>query len=129
MNKSVGHFNNKNSKALFFRNKTVAHNELSPKIDWNDVDKDIHLLSRIWSVLSMWSSHGNIGLFYDSKAAFLGFENILSQQDIVELIQKRKLYLGFVEDWFVSSLLDGRRVGDRTPEVKLHIHTSDIENT
>jgi hypothetical protein len=45
-----GHFTNEKSKAILFRNKYIAHNECIPVLKWTDIDADIEILSRMWSV-------------------------------------------------------------------------------
>lgn len=47
MHWSSEYFTNTNSRAMLYRNKAIAHNESSPKLQWVEVDRDLKLLCRI----------------------------------------------------------------------------------
>jgi len=55
---SSGYFASNGSRALQFRHSVVAHNVRNPILKWNEIDKDIEILVRIWSIIGSWSSFG-----------------------------------------------------------------------
>lgn len=94
-----GLFTNKNSKTLLFRNKLVSHNEAMPIVQWSDVDNDLRLLVRMWSLLVSWSSFGLFQPFRADEQAFLGLGSIFEIAEIKELKLKRQCYFKIVEGW------------------------------
>ncbi|WP_126454374.1 hypothetical protein [Sulfuriflexus mobilis] len=121
MHYSEGHFSNLNSKAMLYRNKVIAHNESSPRVEWYDVDKDIELLCRIWGLITMWSSLGVVEPFRKGEMVFSALDNVFTPRDIMALKNKREEYLDKVNKWCISSLIDGSTVSDRSPFVILSI--------
>jgi len=110
-----GHFTNSNSKALLYRNKFISHNESMPRICWSDIDDDIKIIVRLWSLITMWSSSGILYPFQAGEAVFSGLDNIYSQDEIKALINKRGEYLRMIKEWCVCSLIDGEQSSNRTP--------------
>lgn len=98
-NSSGGHFTNLNSKAILFRNKVIAHNESSPRIQWPDIDSDIELLVRAWSLIVTFCSFGIIAPFSSSEVAFSGLEGTVSVDEMYRLKSKREEYLAKVKLW------------------------------
>jgi hypothetical protein len=66
------YFTNKNSKALLFRNKVIAHNEKNLTMRWDEIDKDIEILVKIWSLVVSWSSFGLFDPFRTPSRHFQG---------------------------------------------------------
>jgi hypothetical protein len=99
MDKKSGRFTNGNSKALLFRNKLIAHNEAMPIVKWDEVDNDLSLLVRMWSLLVAWSSFGIFQPFRTDKQAFLGLESMYESLEIKALKEQRQCYLRMVEGW------------------------------
>lgn len=121
MHNTEGHFTNTNSRAMLFRNKVIAHNESSPKIEWVEVDEDIKLLCRIWSLITMWSSFGIIEPFRSDQQAFSGLESVYSSAEIKLLQEQRKQYIEKVKGWCTHSIVDGESVSERSPFGKISI--------
>ena len=109
LNRKSGHFTNENSKALLFRNTVIAHNEKNPTMRWDEIDKDIEILVRIWSLIVSWSSYGLFDPLRTSEQAFSGIENIFSASDITALKTKRKEYIDRVLLWSVTHLHNRER--------------------
>lgn len=128
LHEEKGHFTNLNSKAILLRNKVIAHNEASPRVEWSEADKDIKLLCRIWSLITMWSSSGILEPFRSGYIAFSGLENIYTHSEISSLRKKRDEYLEIVKTWCVSSVVNGEKVTDRTPFAKISISISPTPN-
>jgi hypothetical protein len=121
MHESDGHFTNRNSKSLLFRNKAISHNESSPVLEWSEIDKDIELLSRVWSLITMWSSVGIIEPFRSSDAAFSGLDNVYNSTEIEALKEARNQYIELAQNWFVCSLVDGSTTVSRCPIAKIGV--------
>lgn len=121
MHRTEGHFTNTNSRAMLFRNKFIAHNESSPKIEWVEIDKDIKLLCRIWALITMWSSFGIIQPFRKPQQAFSGLESVFTSTEIKFLIEQRNVYLEKVESWCTHSLVDNSKVSERSPFGKISV--------
>jgi len=109
LQEKTGHFTNVNSKALMFRNKVIAHNEWSPTIKWSEIDKDIEILVRIWSLIASWSSFGRFEPFRTGDQAFSGLDPFFSAEELKQLKAKRQEYLGRVYQWAVNHLHNGQR--------------------
>lgn len=116
-----GYFTNLNSKAILFRNKVIAHNESTPRVEWCEIDSDIKLLVRIWSLITMWSSHGIIEPFKTNDVALSGLDNVYNQAEMRELKNKRNEFLKDVRKWTISSLVDGEVVTERSPFISIHV--------
>ncbi|WP_417214736.1 hypothetical protein [Alcanivorax sp.] len=121
MHRTEGHFTNTNSRAMLFRNKVIAHNESSPKIQWVEIDKDIKLLCRIWALVTMWSSFGIIQPFRKSQQVFSGLESVFNPAEIKSLVEQRNVYLEKVESWCTHSLVDNSKVSERSPFGKISV--------
>ena len=108
-------FTNRYSKAILFRNSVIAHNEKSMAITWDEVDKDIHVLARIWSLLVSWSSFGLIAPFRSGNTAFNGLDSSFTPEELVQLQQKRQEYIDQSIKWMTSFLHSGVPDSGRGP--------------
>lgn len=104
-----GHFKKENSKTISFRNTVIAHNEKNLTIKWGEIDKDIEILVRIWSLIVSWSSFGLFDPFRTSEQAFSGLESFFAGQELTLLKAKRTEYLDRVTRWSVTHLHNGVR--------------------
>jgi hypothetical protein len=102
----TGYFDNKNSKDFNCRDKSMAHNERSPKITWDDLDLDIKILVRSWSLMVVWSSFGMLNPFKLTQEVFGGLEFIFSKREI-KLGLEHNVYLAMVSDWSARYLHAG----------------------
>ncbi|NUU38176.1 hypothetical protein [Pseudomonas sp. C2B4] len=102
--RKTGYFDNKNSKTFNYRNKSIAHNEHSPEITWDDLDPDMRILVRSWSLLVAWSSFGILNPFRTNKEAFGGLESFFSAEEITKLGSERNSYLDMVKGWSTTYL-------------------------
>lgn len=94
-----GRFTNNRSKVICFRNTLIAHNEAHPIVSWDDVDIEMSLLIRMWSLLVAWSSFGLFSPFRTSEQAFLGLESFFQPLEIEALKKERELFLEKVKTW------------------------------
>jgi hypothetical protein len=94
-----GRFTNNRSKVICFRNTLIAHNEAHPIVSWDDVDIEMSLLIRMWSLLVAWSSLGLFSPFRTSEQAFLGLESFFQPSEIEALKKERELFLEKVKTW------------------------------
>ncbi|MFC1684752.1 hypothetical protein ACFL0R_04690 [Pseudomonadota bacterium] len=124
MHKRQGHFTNDNSKAILFRNKYIAHNESLPQLEWIEVDKDIKLLCRVWSLITMWSSFGIMQPFRSGEIAFSGLDNVFNPAEIKLLNDQRESYIKLVKKWSISSLIDEESTSKCSPFGELSISFS-----
>jgi len=105
--RKTGYFDNKNSKAFNYRNKSIAHNEHSPEITWDDLDPDMRILVRSWSLLVAWSSFGILNPFKTNQEAFGGLESFFPMEEIIKLGTERNSYLDMVKGWSTTYLHTG----------------------
>jgi hypothetical protein len=126
VNEKTGHFTNENSKAFMFRNKVIAHNEWSPTIPWLEIDKDIEILVRIWSLVVSWASFGRFEPFRTDDQAFAGLESFFNDDEMKRLKAKRQAYLSGVFRWAVNFLHNGQRDPGRGGFSKLSVTSSMI---
>jgi hypothetical protein len=94
-----GQFTNKNSQSLIFRNKVISHNEKSMGFIWAEIDDEIRVLIRIWSLLVSWSSFGIIEPFRTGEQAFSGLEVFFGPAEIAALKAKRTAYIERAKTW------------------------------
>ncbi len=92
-------FSNEKSEAIRFRNKVIAHNEKSHSADLSNLDNDIQILARIWSVITTWSSFGVIEPWRDAQTTFSGLNLFYGAADLLLLQSNRQSYLNKVETW------------------------------
>ena len=123
MNLEKGHFTNQNSSTMRFRNKAIAHNESSPRVDWVEIDEDIKLLCRVWALITMWSSIGVFEPFRPSQQAFSGLDSIFTPVEIRALAEQRNIYIEKVKSWCTHSLVDNSMVSKRSPFLKISVST------
>lgn len=116
-----GYFCNKNSKALLFRNKTVAHNEASPLLKWEEIDKDIRILTRMWSLIIMWCSHGVLKPFQKAEFVFKGMEFFFNETEVSQLKELYSKSCLEITDWCNLSIINNTRLSTRTPFVQISI--------
>jgi hypothetical protein len=121
MHRTEGQFTNGNSQAMLYRNKVIAHNESLPRMEWNELDKDIQLLTRMWSLITMWSSFGLMEPFRKPEQVFSGTESVLSNAEIKLLLEKREEYLSKVRSWCTTCIKSGAQVVSRSPFGKFSI--------
>ena len=115
-----GQFHKNNSKATAYRHKVISHNELSASIDWAELDKDIALLSRKWSLLTQWT--GPVLLpFRDDSVQFQGIENFFSQNELRELKVARNQYIEKFEGWCTTNLVDKNIKDVRKPFASIKV--------
>ena len=114
-------FTNKYSKAILFRNSVIAHNEKSISIAWDEVDRDIQTLARIWSLLVSWSSLGLIAPFRSGADAFAGLESIYTLEELAQLQKKRQGYIDQSIKWMTDLLHSGAPDGGKGPFAAINI--------
>ncbi|MFJ7313434.1 hypothetical protein ACIQVE_11790 [Pseudomonas sp. NPDC098747] len=127
--RKTGYFDNSNSKAFNYRNKSIAHNEHSPEITWNDLDPDLKILVRAWSLLVAWSSFGILNPFKRNQEIFNGLESFFSTEEISKLGSERNSYLSMVKDWSTTYLHTGISDPGRgafSDGVKVHISHGNV---
>ncbi len=117
-----GQFTNSNSPAILYRNKVIAHNESSPRIEWSDLDKDVELISRMWALVGMWSSVCLISPFRKPDQVFSGTESVFSSEEIELLLEQREIYLDKVKAWCTQCILTGERISKRSPVGSFSVH-------
>jgi hypothetical protein len=105
----AGRFTNENSKAILFRNTTIAHNEKQTSLTWEELDKDIEILVRVWSIIGAWSSFGLYEPFRTGDQAFSGLEPYFARPELKVLKEKRGEYLQRVVQWSLNHLHNGER--------------------
>ncbi|MBN8430173.1 hypothetical protein JF535_04820 [Microbulbifer salipaludis] len=124
MHRTQGQFTNENSQAMKYRNKVIAHNESLPGMEWDELDKDIELISRMWSLITMWSSFGLIEPFRKAELVFSGTESVFTNEEIRLLKEQRDNYLSKVKFWCTRCIETGDRVVNRSPFGKFSISIS-----
>jgi hypothetical protein len=115
MHCTQGQFTNGNSQAMLYRNKVIAHNESLPRMEWEDLDKDIELISRMWSLVTMWSSLGLIEPFRKPEQIFSGTESVFSPEELSLLLEQREVYLTKVKSWSTKCIASGEQIVNRSP--------------
>ncbi len=126
MHPSQGQFTNENSQAMLYRNKVIAHNESLPRMEWSELDKDIELILRMWSLITMWSSIGIIGAFRESSQVFSGTESVFTAEEIKLFLGQRDIYLNKVKAWCTKSIRNGEQVSERSPFTSISISISSV---
>ena len=109
LNGATNRFTNRNSKAILFRNTTIAHNEKNTVVRWDEIDKDIEILVRIWSIIGAWSSFGLYQPFRTADQALSGLQPHFDPSELEQLKEKRKEYLDLVTQWSLNHLHNGQR--------------------
>ncbi len=109
LDKKNGKFTNENSRAIKFRNTVIAHNQKSLALAWDEIDKDIKVLVRIWSILVSWSSFGIIAPFRSGEQAFSGLDRLFEDEELAALKRKRQEYIDLAIDWARTHLHNGVR--------------------
>jgi len=115
LDKKNGHFTNLNSKAINFRNKQIAHNESKPIILWSEIDVDLKILSRMWSIITMWCSFGILMPFRNPSEVFMGLDKIYSIDEISMLKQKYSESVTEIQSWCERCVLTGEKISNRSP--------------
>ncbi|WP_394792026.1 hypothetical protein [Rhodoferax sp.] len=108
LEKATGQFTDSRSKGILFRNTVIAHNQKSIVLDWNEIDDDIRVLIRIWSLIVSWSSFGIISPFRKGEKAFSGLEYFFDQQELTQLYKNRQEYIDKCIGWARTYLHDDK---------------------
>ena len=109
LDKTKGKFTDENSRAIKFRNTVIAHNQKSLALAWDEIDNDIKVLVRIWSILVSWSSFGIMAPFRSAEQAFSGLERIFENDELALLKKKRQDYIDLATGWTRIHLHNGKR--------------------
>ena len=109
LHKATGKFTDENSRAILFRNTVIAHNQKSVLLAWDEIDKDIRILIRIWAILVSWSSFGILAPFRTAEQAFAGLEQLFEETELAALKAKRQEYIDLAIDWARTHLHTGKR--------------------
>lgn len=109
LDKNKGKFTDENSRAMKFRNTVIAHNQKSLALAWDEVDKDVQVLVRIWSILVSWSSFGIIAPFRSAEQAFAGLEPVFEDEELAAFKKKRQEYIDLAVGWTRTHLHNGKR--------------------
>ncbi|MEX8518010.1 MAG: hypothetical protein AB3X44_05810 [Leptothrix sp. (in: b-proteobacteria)] len=109
LDKTKGKFTDENSRAMKFRNTVIAHNQKSLALAWDEIDKDVQVLVRIWSILVSWSSFGIIAPFRSAEQAFSGLERLFEYEELSALKKRRKEYIDLAVGWTRTNLHSGAR--------------------
>lgn len=124
MHRTQGKFANENSQAMKYRNKVIAHNESLPRMEWDELDKDIELISRMWSLITMWSSFGLTEPFRRAEHVFSGTESVFTNEEIRLLQEQRDNYLSMVKLWCTRCIKTGEQIVNRSPFGRFSISIS-----
>lgn len=127
MHRSNGRFTNANSQVLRFRNKLIAHNEANPVVKWDEVDSEMTLLIRMWSLLVAWSSFGLYQPFRTGDQAFLGLDSFFQDSELYSLKQARQAYLDKVKSWSKNYAHNGDEDKGRGAFSTLTVKTSFVQ--
>lgn len=114
LHKDTGQFTDKNSRAMQFRNAVIAHNQKSLDLAWDEIDQDVRVLVRIWSILVSWSSFGIIAPFRSADQAFSGLDRLFASEELTSLKGKRQEYIELATGWTQTQLHNGERDGGRS---------------
>jgi hypothetical protein len=109
LDKTKGKFTDENSRAMKFRNTVIAHNQKSLALAWDEIDKDIQVLVRIWSILVSWSSFGIVAPFRSAEQAFSGMERLFEDDELAAFKKKRQEYIDLAIGWARTHLHTGTR--------------------
>lgn len=109
LDRNNGKFTDENSRAMKFRNTVIAHNQKSLALAWDEIDKDVQVLVRIWSILVSWSSFGIIAPFRSGEQAFAGLEQLFEDECLAALKKKRQEYIDLAVGWTRTHLHNGNR--------------------
>lgn len=121
LNRKKGYFTNEKSKALNYRNKNIAHNESKPRLKWPEIDKDIRILTRVWSLINMWCTIGIMNPFKESHVIFQGLESYYNANEIKSLIYKYDQSITEIIEWSRLCVIDDKRISNRTPFLRIEI--------
>jgi len=119
-------FSNEESKAMFFRNKVISHNERSCAVDFDALDNDILFLFRAWSIITIWSSLPILFPFRENEQVFLGLDKFYTDSQLTKLKTQRNLFLDKVKLWGRTNLITSE-IDNRTPFASLSINIRPAE--
>jgi len=119
-----GHFTNVNSKAIAFRNKTIAHNESSQIIHWTEIDHDVKILVRAWSIIVAWCSFGVMMPFRKPHEVFGGIETIFHPSEFGLLQENYKKSTTEIRDWCECDIISGEKKYSRSPFCSISVEIS-----
>lgn len=128
LDKNTGKFTDQNSRAIKFRNSVIAHNHLSLALAWDEIDEDVQILVRVWSILVSWSSFGIIAPFRAAEQAFSGLEQLFEENELTALKKKRQEYIDLARGWSRTHLHNGKRDNGGSPFAQIvvtsHVHST-----
>lgn len=113
-------FVNATSGAIRFRNKVIAHNQLSLEPELEILDKDIQELVRVWGLLILFHSRGIILPFRKANIAFSGFSKFLDTRNLRLLRNARQTFLDEIKLWSTTNLVTGE-LDDKGPFLELKV--------
>jgi hypothetical protein len=128
LHKDTGQFTDETSRAVQFRNAVIAHNQKSLALAWDEIDRDVQVLARIWSILVSWSSFGIVAPFRSADQAFSGLDRLFESDDLTSLKRKRQEYIELATEWTQTQLHNGKRDDGRSAFARVSI-TSNILRT
>lgn len=129
LDRESGQFTNEGSRAILFRNTVIAHNEKSLQIEWDEIDKDIETLVRLWSLIVTWSSFGVLNPFRQPNQVFAGLDGLFSSGELMQLSAKRKEYIDRAISWCQTHLHNGLGDGGRGPFATFSVTVNSVGET
>jgi len=96
-------------EAFSFMILTAARSGEVRNATWDEIDKDIEILVRIWSIIGAWSSFGLYQPFRTADQALSGLQPHFNPSELEQLKEKRKEYLDLVTQWSLNHLHNGQR--------------------
>ncbi len=100
--KIANEFDTKNENSLFkplidFRDKTLAHNEIKMSITWEQIDKALRLLTRVWHVVGEHSNSFMLFPFYEFKQVSRELDKLFSKEQMNSAEQKWNEYISGIK--------------------------------
>ena len=98
------HFQNEKSNAFRFRNKVIAHNETSGGANWEDLDNDLCIITRVWSIILKWTGDFYPIPFRTEEIDFSGLRFFYTSNEMSALKSAREEYLRQFPKWCTTAL-------------------------
>lgn len=111
-------FVNATSDAIKYRNKVIAHNQLSLEPELEELDKDVRELVRVWGLIILFHCEGILLPFRKNEIAFSGFSQFFDFPTLQILYKNRQSYIDGVYEWSRTNLVSGE-VDSRGPFMNL----------